>query len=177
MEYGELLESSTSFSVPSYEESKYSKEAVREILVRYFANPTMFKIKDVEGRSIYMTKLYCLLSRECRYIITIVKGDHHPNMYRAPLASQEWECLQTRTLSDNHQITVHNYNNRVQGEWKAPIVKTGNGDDSCEYDCEELGLHVTLLLNGDIPEKYQPRGTLHNALETFQTIIKFKDGS
>ena len=92
-----------------------------------------------------------------------------------PLSSQEWECIQTRTLADNHQISVHNYNNRVQGEWKAPIVKTGNGEDSCEYDCEELGLEVSLLLNGDIPEKYQPHGTLHNALETFQTIIKFKN--
>ena len=177
MEYGEHFETDSSFIAPSSTTSKYSKEAVRELLAKYFANPTMFKIKDVQGKSIYMTKLYCLLSRECRYIISIVKGDPHPNLYRTPLASQEWECLQTRTLADNHQITVHNYNNRVQGEWKAAIVKTGNSEDSCEYDCEELGLQVSLLLNGDIPEKYQPRGTLHNALETFQTIIKFKNES
>ena len=41
-----------------------------------FNHPIMTKIKNVEGQSVYMCKLYCLLSRECRYIVCVTVLDN-----------------------------------------------------------------------------------------------------
>ena len=167
-EYGETFEVQVA---PRIAKDRKIDKSSRDMLCTYFDNPIMYKIKDVDDRSMYMCKLYCLLSRECRYIVTIVDKD--PFQVKKPyrLNTQEFYCLQTRTLADNHSIPNHNYNSRIMGPWRAKIERIGTTDEACQYECAELGLNVDLLLNGEIPEKYQAQGTLHNALETFQTII------
>lgn len=167
-EYGELLSGEPEDAVSM---THKPHDEIYEMFCRYFSDPVMYKIKDVHDRSVYMCKLYCLLSRECRYIITIVDIDPFQALRAIPLREQKWHCLQTRTLSDNHAIPQHGYNNRAVGEWNAPIRRIEVTKDACRYSCEDLGLTVELLLNGEIAEKYQPNGTLNSALETFQTVI------
>ena len=167
-EYGELLSGGPEDVVPS---THKTHDEIYGMFCRYFSDPLMYKIKNVHDRSVYMCKLYCLLSRECRYIITIVDVDPFQPLRAIPLKEQRWHCLQTRTLADNHALPQHGYNNRAVGEWSAPIRRIEVTEDACRYVCEDLGLTVELLLNGEIPEKYQPHGTLNSALETFQTVV------
>ena len=61
-QYGEILD--------TFYDS--GKENMYKAFTKYFNNPNMIKIKDVNGYSMYMTKTYCLLSNECRYIIVFV---------------------------------------------------------------------------------------------------------
>ena len=56
--YGELLD--------AYEPEK---DALYGYFDDYFNHPTMVKIKNVKNLSVYMTKTYCLLTNECRYIV------------------------------------------------------------------------------------------------------------
>jgi hypothetical protein len=65
--YGELLE-----------DFNPERDEIYIEFVKYFNNPTMTKIKDIEGQfSMYATKVYSLLSNENRYLICIT---HKNNM-------------------------------------------------------------------------------------------------
>ena len=65
--YGEILD-----TIDPNEENMY------KTFDEYFNHPNMVKIKDVNGYSMYMSKTYCLLSNECRYIIVFVHQDNLP---------------------------------------------------------------------------------------------------
>jgi len=159
MNYGQLVD--------TYEPEK---EFVYESFCSYFNNPVMTKIKDVGQYSMYMAKNHCLLSKECQYIICVRKTDQSPIGTTEKLATFEWDSLQTRTLTDNHNLPAHHYTPARKGPLKAKITRTEKNTTSSCYSCEDLPITVTLL-NKDSNSEYPDTGTVMSALETYKTII------
>lgn len=64
--------------------------------VNYFKNPTMVKIKNVDKYSMYMIKNYCLLSKECRYMVALIAKDIYDVGYKQSLSNLRWVSFQTQ---------------------------------------------------------------------------------
>lgn len=139
----------------------------------YFNFPIMFKIKNVGGMSMYMSKLYCLLNKECRYIITFVMEDNNSVHTKIPLKNLEWMSLQTRSMSDDHNLPPHSYQPNAKGPLNKKITRNELNAEASMYDCEDLPISVTLLHVEPVENsnEYKKSGTVIIALETFQTII------
>ena len=142
----------------------------------YFNFPTMFKIKNVGGMSMYMSKLYCLLNKECRYIITFVTEDNNSEHTKIPLKNLEWVSLQTRSMIDDHNLPPHSYHPKAKGPLNKKIVRNELTEQASMYECEDLPILVTLLHlePSENNIEYQKSGTVIAALESFQTIITIK---
>ena len=142
-------------------------------LDRYFNHPTMIKMKDVESFSMYMSKMYCLLRNQCRYLVAFVPKDKALAGDKRQLIQLKWTSFQTRTLEDNHELPSHGYQPNRSTDMNVPISKTDTNDDCVTYTCDKYPLIVTLLAKSDGAMQYQNNGSLLNALETYYTIITF----
>jgi len=142
----------------------------------YFNKPSMTKIKDTYDErekpvySMYACKLYCLLNRECRYIIAITLYDTLPVGFQTRLSNLNWVSLQTRSLLDNYQIPTHSYEPTRNTPLNCKITRTKAFDSHSEYTCSLFPVKITLL-HTETSKFYQTEGTIVAALETFQTII------
>jgi len=151
-------------------------ENIYKMFVEYFKNPIMTKMKNESKYSMYASKAYCLLSKECRYIIVFVDRDNFPIKTEKNLSDLYWISLQTRTLTDQFDIKSHGYQPVAEGPLLEKIERVNITKEASTYKCEELPLIVTLL---HTPKKnsdtYQNRGTIIAALETWETIITFNE--
>lgn len=159
-QYGQILD-----------ELESDNEQMYKAFDDYFNHPTMVKIKDVNDHSMYMSKTYCLLSNECRYIIVFVTSDNMPKKSQASLLSLPWVSLQTRTLADNHELPPHGYQPRREGPLNVLITRTNVVNENTTYSCKEFPVTITLLPGKGGSREYQERGNIIAALETYQTII------
>jgi len=159
-QYGQLLE--------TYEPAL---EEMYQAFDDYFNHPTMVKMKDINGHSMYMCKTYCLLSNECRYIVAFVPQDSMPTLTQENLLTLKWVSLQTRTLPDHHQLPSHGYQPKRGGPLQTVIHRIKVGSECSTYECDALPITVTLLHGKHGPNEYQPHGNVIAALETYQTII------
>jgi hypothetical protein len=143
-----------------------------EAFTKYFNNPTFTKIKDVNNHSMYMAKNYCLLSKECRYIVVFTNKDSASVGSLEELQYIRWISFQTRTLEDKHNLPPHNYTPNGNGLLAAPINRIKIDKESSTYSCQNFPITVTLLhTSTNSSSAYQDRGTVIAALETWNTII------
>ena len=156
------------------------KEHIYDSFVRFFNNPSMIKQKNVEGLSMYITKTFCLLSNECRYIIALVMEDDKEIGYIEKLNNLLWVSFQTRTLKGKMDTPSHSYTPQRGGPLDTQIIreqpnrKTINQKAS-DYSCEKFPtIRVTLLHTDQGASEYQDTGAIITALETYQTVISFK---
>ena len=161
MNYGQLLD--------TYEPDK---EYVFTEFSKYFNNPMLRKIKDVDIFSVYMSKTYCLLTNECRYIVVFVEKDDKPLDSVEELNVIKWISFQTRTMSDKHNLPPHNYISTRNTPLMVNITRVNKNKEFSVYSCEKYPLDVTLL-HVKRDDEYSEKGTLISALETYQTIITF----
>jgi hypothetical protein len=165
--YGQLLEN-----------IEPEKDVFRSHINSYFNYPIMVKIKDVENASVYMSKMYCLLSNECRYLVAFILKDDKPSGTQYSLRDLNWFCFQTRTLTDYHELPPHSYNPSPQGPLNVPIRRKEVTPESSEYIADNFNVIVTLLhKNISMVSDYPPTGNIISALETYQTIITFNKHS
>lgn len=143
---------------------------IYEAFCDYFKDPILTKTKDVDKYSMYVCKLYCLLSNECRYIIVFIESDKALVGNTEKLSNLQWISLQTRTMPDQYSLLSHGYQPRKLEALNKPITRTNITDESSTYSCSEYPITVTLLHTKN-NKQYQPNGTIVAALETFQTII------
>ena len=141
--------------------------------VNYFNNPTMTKINDNDDWSIYMSKTYCLLSTECRYIIAIIHRDGQALKTQQKLQNLKWVSIQTRTLNDRHDIPSHSYQPSINNcPLNIPIKRIKITDEQSIYECSNLPVNIILLhTEKNKSSSYQKEGNIVSALETYQTII------
>lgn len=149
------------------------RETIYPLFTKYFDNPVLTKIKNVENYSVYMTKIHALLGIEFRYIIAFIHNDKKPIGTTAPLSSLYWETLQTRTLQDDHRIPVHTYIPHRAPYLDQKIKLIYQDDKQFKYTVEKLPLTVTLLPKTKSNLEYNREGNMISALETYQTIISF----
>ena len=152
-------------------------DEIYKIFCKYFENPIMTKMKNQENKfSMYVSKAYCLLSKECRYIIVFTQIDNFPIGFEQPLQNIYWISLQTRTLADQYDIKSHGYTPMEKGPLLAKIHRVNITQQASTYKCDEFPLIITLL---HTPKKtsdvYQDKGTIIAALETWETIITFNE--
>jgi len=164
--YGELLDN-------DYDPNK---DMVYPLFVEYFNNPLMSKLKDTEQNSIYISRIHSLLGIEHRYLIVFVFKDRIPlgtqiNLSKLP----PWISLQTRTLQDEHQVPFHNYIPRRLNGLNQKIALTHKDENQYVYNVDQLPLIITLLPKTGGSMEYSNSGQVVNALETYQTIVTFKN--
>jgi len=149
---------------------------IYKMFVEYFKNPIMTKMKNESNYSMYASKAYCLLSKECRYVIVFVNRDVFPIKSEKSLSDLYWVSLQTRTLSDQFDIKSHGYQPVAEGPLLEKIERINITKEASTYKCEDLPLIVTLLhTSKKNSDTYQNRGTIIAALETWETIITFNE--
>lgn len=164
-EYGQVIN-------PNYDPSK---NYVYEAFSRYFNNPELTKIKNVDKYSMYAIKIHAMLGNAIRYLIIFIDRDVNPIGFKKPMGTCDWVSLQTRTLEDIHDVPTHFY----KAEKKPPldqVINVKNRDkDKSVYNAEKFPLEITLLhTRKNHMYQYHPTGSIVSALETFQTIINFK---
>ena len=171
MNYGELLD--------DYEPEH---ENIYSYFVKYFNNPTMTKIKDIENSnrqkfSMYACKVYGLLTNENRYILCITYGNNYNIGTVEELRTIHWISLQTRRLPENYQCLTHSYIAKIEGPLDEMIERIKKDEKSSTYSCENIpGIIITLLhTEKKDSNTYQNKGKIINALETFETIITFTE--
>ena len=157
--YGEFLE--------AYEPKK---NIMYKAFDDYFSSPVLTKIKDINGNSMYMTKIICLLGNECRYIVSFVTQDDLPVGSKEKLSSMRWLSLQTRSLSDTYNIPSHGYQPKRDGPLSIVINRISVTPEASTYKCDSFPILVTLLHKKGESD-YQPTGNVISALETYSTII------
>lgn len=158
--YGELLE--------AFEPEKDSMYAAFDT---YFNHPTMVKIKDVNVYSMYMSKTYCLLTNECRYIIAFIQKDSNPIKTQERFSDLKWVSLQTRTLKEQHTLPPHGYQPHSKGPLNVAITRIKVTEAESTYSCDKLPLKCTLLHTKPGKREYNDNGNIIAALETYQTIL------
>lgn len=160
--YGEFLE--------AYEPNK---DTIYKAFDSYFNSPVLSKIKDINGNSMYMTKIICLLGNESRYIICFVTQDDLPIGTMEKLSNMRWLSFQTRSLSDTYNIPSHRYQPKRDGPLSVVINRTSVTSEASTYNCESFPIILTLLHKKGESD-YQPTGNVISALETYATIITFQ---
>lgn len=167
-QYGEILDG-------GYEPEN---EYVYKLFVNYFNNPIMTKVKDQGDFSLYANKVYCLLSKECRYIIAITNKDYYSIGTTEELRTIKWVSFQTRTLKEElkTKVDLHGYEAKAEGPLTDVIRRKKIDESASTYLCDTLPLKITLLHNErKKANSYQDKGTVIAALETWETIVTFID--
>lgn len=149
-----------------------TRDSIYPLFANYFENPKMYKIKDIGTYSMYMSKIHALLGVEFRYLIVFVPKNDLPTKDEKFLAQLDWISLQTRTLTDEHNLPYHSYTPRRMPEIDKKIWLKGTDQQQSVYNVEELPLQITLLPRSKSME-YNPSGTIVSALETYQTLVNF----
>lgn len=165
-EYGQVIN-------PQYDPTK---NHIYEAFSAYYNYPTLTKIKDVQIYSVYMTKIHAMLGNAYRYLILFIEKDFEPNGTTKPMEDCEWVSLQTRTLEEQHRLKPHIYKAEKKPPLDQKINVISQDEKQSTYNCEKFPLTITLLhTRKNSTYQYQPTGTIVSALETFQTIINFKN--
>jgi hypothetical protein len=153
------------------------REYIYELFSEYFNNPNLIKIKNVDGLSMYCTKILCLLTNEYRYIILFTKEDDNIIGSLTNLKLLFWESLQTRTLEEKFNCNSHDYIPVKSGDLDTIIIRTEYNKKTSEYSSEKFPNLITTLLHTkkDDMYEYQNKGTIITAIETYQTIFSFKN--
>ena len=150
------------------------KHNIYDMFTSYYNNPKMTKLKDIDQYSMYVAKAYCLLNKECRYLIVIKNIDKNEAGYIEQLKDIDWSSLQTRSLQENYDVATINYTPSMKGPLTAQIEKTSTSKEASTYKCEQFPLLITLLhTDKKTADIYQPKGNIISALETYETIITF----
>lgn len=162
------------------------------LFVSYFNNPDMTKLKNIpnpkgESYSMYIAKVHTLLGIEFRYIIAIVSLDKSNIGTREKLSRLKWLSLQTRTLTEDHDLKSHYYIPRKLIDLDKKIILRTKDETKYVYSVNDLPITITLLpqqsrLNkssSSVDNKpsltdYTSTGSVVPAIETYNTIITWK---
>jgi len=151
-----------------------NKENIYTVLLDYFGDMDMIKIKDENMYSFYYAKISTMLKNGNRYLIAIVNRDNMPLDSTVPLSSLKWVCFQTRISDEYLNIPKQQYTPKKSDIFNSRIYIKNRCKESSEYGCEKFSnILITLLHVHNIEYEFPNEGTLLAALETFRTIITF----
>ena len=153
------------------------KEELYLTFARYFENPIMTKVKDINDFSMYVSKISAQLGIEYRYIIAFVNKDTFSINKREKLSDLSWVSLQTRTLQDDYKLSLHSYIPQRLEQLDTKINLIFRDSNQYKYEVLNLPINVTLLPTKNLKQReslqYNLNGSLITAIETYQTIITF----
>lgn len=165
-QYGELIDSGFD----------PQKNNVYEAFTEYFNNPGLTKIKDVKEFSMYAVRIHAMLGNAQRYLIVFVPRDVRVKGSKENLENLKWVSLQTRTLEEIYHVSTHMYMAKKQPPLNQKISITSQDEKQSSYIAEKFPLTITLLhTKKNNVYQYHPTGSIVSAIETYQTIINFKE--
>ena len=164
MNYGEVIQ-----------DVNIQRENIYTLFARYFNNPKMFKIKNIKGYSLYACKVKCLLCIYTRYIMVFVNQDNTPISNEESLYDLKWESIQTRTLKEDYNLPIHEYQPTRNTELFSPIQRVEQNINSSNYASDKFPVFITLLNDKNGGSQYQDKGNIVSAIETYNTIISLKN--
>ena len=162
------------FGIPIDDLYDPNKDYIYDIICNYFDNPIMHKIKDINNYSVYMAKIRTGLSIDNRYLMAFVDKDTNPVDFTYRLNEIFWVSFQCRQIRDLHNIPFHTYSQKKSAPYTSILNLSERKDTSNVYESDDLNIIVTILNTSGNMYQYSPKGTLNNALETWNTIITFK---
>lgn len=165
--YGELIET-----------GEPTREKFNLLIVKFYNNPVMIKLKSAGSHSMYVAKVRCLLSTQKRYLILYVREDGLQLGTPRYLKDLDWDNFQTRTLDElplpANAPYVQYAPARLPG-LDGAIAKVGATETETTYQATgEFPLVVTMLHPKKMSYNYQDKGSIVSALETYQTILTWK---
>ena len=150
-----------------------AKRKVYNLIVSYFGNPTLTKIKDENNCSIYASKVNLLL-KETRYLLVSAIKDHHRIGVQFKLSDIKWGMLQTRTTSEEMNCTNFTYMPSGKAPFDTRLFLDERRENLTTYKSKDYPISLCLLHTSDSKYEYPDLGTLASALETYQTILKIE---
>lgn len=162
--YGQIID-------PSFDPHKND---IYQLFAEYFDNPSMTKLKDVDGMSIYITKIHCLLNNMYRYLMVFTEKDNYPLQKTEFLSNLNWIYLHTRTLEEKYNLKSHSYQPRRFQPLMKPIKQYKKDDDGYYYNVDGMPLEIILLSVKHTQNEYSPTGVIATALETYNTIVSWR---
>jgi hypothetical protein len=152
----------------------------------YFDDPTMTKVKQENGVSLYMVKIKSyLLSNDTKYIAVTLPSDNKligDNSLMSELSAII--SIQTRTISDksipeylklvNKQLFVHNYIPKKIKPWNSELTKTASTVDGSYYETLPDNIYkyrVYIFHKSNDMYECPAKCSLNTALESYSTIM------
>jgi hypothetical protein len=155
-----------------------NRDFIYSLLVSYYDNPIMKKIKELNNLSMYICKLPCLLN-EKRYLIAMTLiYENEPLGTELHLSELRWKTFMARVLNDesfDNSIPAHSYQVKREDKYLLPLNIMNRKDEISIYTTPEQPIIVSLLHTQNYKHQYPNEGNLLMALETFQTLISWKD--
>lgn len=153
-------------------------EPIYKAFVTYYENPKLTKIEDLDNYSVYISRVYCLLGNEKRYIIVHVDRNLQNIGDEQFLQNLHWISLQARNLKDDYEylsLKLHKYQAKRGTILDAEIVKVKEDETGSSYKCTQYDTLNIKLLNKESNSisTYANKGSIISALETFSTVISF----
>lgn len=123
-----------------------------------------------------MAKIFSMIGNSHRYLVLFVNKDSNEIGVKKHMKDSEWLSLQTRSLTDIHNIPTHKYQSFAKiPEMQQKINVKSRNETQTTYECENFPLLVTLLhTRKNYTMQYPDTGNIMAAVETYQTIINFK---
>lgn len=145
-----------------------------DILVDYYDNPTLYKIRDDDNISVFGVQVPSYLLNDKHYIICTCPLTIDSML---PLREIPWTSFQTRASQNElySNLPKIQYKKKRDAKFQIPLEIVSRDTKVSVYKTvKESPLKVSLLHVKGIEYEYSNEGTLHTALETFQTIIQLK---
>ena len=142
------------------------KDTFYQLIVQYFSNPILTKIKDVGNYSMYVVQIQAVLDLEYKYLIVFVMKDEKQIGVKRLLNQLQWTSFQTRTLKEKHTVVIHSYNSRRFQPLNKPITLVKKTQELYVYSVKDYPISITLLGN-----EHSDIDSLLMALEKYQTIL------
>jgi hypothetical protein len=163
-EYGFILD----------QDLQFEKRNIYELFTNYFGNPLLTKIKDQSGVSVYAGRAAEML-RDRRYLIVLIDSDKNPLGKRYKLDELPWKCLQTRTNQEEYNCDSFSYMPNTKAPYDTRMLLKERKPTLTSYMNKKYKFSLCLLHTDDTTRyEYGDIGTLHSALETYQTIIQIE---
>lgn len=137
----------------------------------YFNNPLMEKTKNIDGCSVYMTKVSSRLSVKGRFIVAICHQNPFDVGHKTHLSNIKWQSIQTRTFGNQKVSSTHTYHKNTNSLLNTKIHKFSNELKYSKYLCKELPIDVVVLCGEGI-NLYNDSMNLINAIELYNTVIE-----
>lgn len=151
------------------------KEYTYKVLNDYFDNMVVEKVRDEGEFSIYMARIRFMLLNEQRYMVVMTAKDGFPPSHRKPLSDIRWLSLQTRTLTTEYDLLPQSYELKRNPVYEEPITIQSRDKKVSVYTMDNLPITISLLHTKGMEFEYPDMGTLNSALETYRTVIQFRN--
>lgn len=150
-----------------------NKDKFQTLIVEYYQNPKLQKVKDTKTQSVYIAMVDNQLIAKKQFIVVTCGKDKYPSGKISYLMHLKWNSFQTRYLENTSAIPM-SYTVPSASKFDIKLQLVERQDEISRYKTlGNFSVYISLLHDNKNLYEYPNTGTLISALETFKTIITF----